>query len=839
MASKLEEIRTHYHTFVDDQVLTAKQLNGFIDYLDEQDRLSRVFLTGVGIVCGLAVKEADEKAITITQGVGLTTDGDLLMLQEPVSGVSIKTIAQRQVTFTRYRKFEDTSVHYPFFTRGDAQMELWELLPEGSDNSHPLGELPGLNDKTALLYLESYPNEGDLCSAIDCDNQGVEQVERLRVLLASQKDAAQMAREDTLLSKHFAASSFDELPEPAVPRVILNPGNTAGLEALKQAYQKALNHPGLQKSLVDGVALLYSRFKELLQLEPMKARFDKFPEALKKLAGFTPAAIPDDFQYRYDALKEVVACWNEIRELLFSSREECFPDIRAFPKHLLLGNLNEAGSESPRHRHAFYRSPAVASRKSVLRQCRSLVSRLLSMVENYQVKPGAVRITPSRILPPRGTGTAIPFYYNIGEGEDFLKAWDFSKTETLGHTRNLGYHREKLSKQPHVQEPLSFDIDRFNFFRVEGHQGKEYKEAAAEINAIKEQYGLPFDLKILSLDINKEEFNPGDHECEFEDLNFILQAWTTEQECVLAEASRLFSGFLTDEPGKNRIANQAAKNQALRARASSRETSNNLKMVKEQAPFIKKNNVILDNLFVEENTLGKLMSKALIDTAGGSVNDIIAGARELVKENVDETKWKESPEMQTLVFEQSIELMAYTHVLARQIPGSIMELDMTRITNYKLTLEQLCARVDKLKKEYQSKNLSPELKATLSVLISHLSGICCSAKKLEALQAEIDKRKERILLGLQLSEFIKQHPGLEHRAGVIPGGTFVLVYATTRQRKKGVLTRVAYETSNQVIADFSLPYLCCSGCSPVNFIIQKPSDPLPEDNVDEKDRPKK
>ncbi len=835
MASKLEEIRTHYHTFVDDQVLTAKQLNGFIDYLDDQDRLSRVFLTGVGIVCGLAVEEASQKAITITQGVGLTTDGDLLMLQELVSGVSIKTIAQRQITFTRYRKFEDTSAHYTFFTRGDAQVELWELLPEGSDNSYPLEELPGLNDKTALLYLESFPNEGDLCSAIDCDNQGVEQVERPRVLLVSQKDAAYMVKEDTLLSKHFAASIFDELPEPAVPRVILNPTSTADLEALKQAYQKALSHPGLQKGLIDGVGILYSRFKELLQLEPIKARFDRFPEALKKLAGFTPATTPADFQYRHDALKEVVACWNEIRELLFSSWEECFPDTRAFPKHLLLGNLNEAGSESPRHRHAFYRSPAITSGKSALRQCRSLVSRLLNMVENYQVKPGEVRITPSCILPR--TGAAIPFYYNIGE--DFLKAWDFSKTETLNHTRNLGYHREILSKQPHVQEPLSFDIDRFNFFRIEGHQGKEYKEAAAQIHAIKEQYGLPFDLKVLSLDINEEEINLGDHECEFEDLNFILQAWTTEQECVLAEASKLFSGFLTDDPGNNRVANQATKAKTLRAKSSSQETSNNLKMVKEQASFINKNNVILDNLFVEENTLGNLMSKALVDRGKGSVNDIIAGARELVKENVDETKWKDSPEMQTFVFEQSIELMAYTHVLAREIPASIKELDSTRITNYKLTLEQLCARVDKLKKEYQSKNLSPELKATLGVLISHLSGICCSAKKLEALQAEIDKRKERILLGLQLSEFIKQHPGLEHRAGVVPGGTFVLVYATARQIKRGVFTRVAYETSNQVIADFSLPYLCCSGCSPVNFIIQKPSDPLPEDNVDEKDRPKK
>jgi hypothetical protein len=27
---------------------------------------------------------------------------------------------------------------------------------------------------------------------------------------------------------------------------------------------------------------------------------------------------------------------------------------------------------------------------------------------------------------------------------------------------------------------------------------------------------------------------------------------------------------------------------------------------------------------------------------------------------------------------------------------------------------------------------------------------------------------------------------------------------------------------NTVVADFSLPYMCCSGCAPINFIIQKP-----------------
>lgn len=61
MAAKLTEITTQYHTFVDDQVLTKDQLNGFISYFEDQDRMTRAFLHGVGTVCGFKLKNVSEK----------------------------------------------------------------------------------------------------------------------------------------------------------------------------------------------------------------------------------------------------------------------------------------------------------------------------------------------------------------------------------------------------------------------------------------------------------------------------------------------------------------------------------------------------------------------------------------------------------------------------------------------------------------------------------------------------------------------------------------------------------------------------------------------------------
>lgn len=916
MAAKLTEITTQYHTFVDDQVLTKDQLNGFISYFDDQDRMTRAFLHGVGTVCGFKLKNVTAKSITLTQGVGVTTDGDLITLRQPVSAGGVKSIELEELVLKHYRKFEDKFAAYPFFQRVKTigkkvttePMELVELLPEETENSKPMESLSNLKEMTILLYLESYSKEGDLCTTTDCDNQGIEQVARLRILLVSKKDAEYIAKNDSVFSKHDVGQKFIQLPELAVRRVVLNQSNTASYNALKLAYHSAINSDNLPANLVNGMAELYSGFGNLLQLEALKNQFEKFPENLKNRIGFTPANVPFDFQYRYDFVKDLADTWNEIRCLLLSLKEECFPDINAFPKHLLVGNLDEVNVEPKQNRHQFYKSPALTCGISKLNHCRSLIQRIFEMMDGYGSKPGEVKITPSKKLPELSF-RSVPFYFRVDE--KLLKVWDFQKTEKFSHTKNLSYHHENLSGLPQIQEPLNFNTDRFDFLRIEGHQGKNYKTALEEIIDLRQKHGLAFDVKALSINVNNENLNVDDYECEFEDLNMLLRAWTAEQECVLAEVSQMFSGFSTAEPGKNvkevLVAGRKATESTLNLLSdASKETTESKRIftnlsaskstIEKQAEtqnifttYYSRSNVIPDNLVTEENTLGVLMKTAFEETQGGSVNDIIARANKLVTENVDQAVWAEQPEMKEFILDQSIELMAYTHVLSQRMPNVLIDVSAARVDTYKLTLKELCALVDKLKVRYQNIELSSNLKALMGVLITHLSGICCSAKKLEILLDEINKREENIIIRLRISEFIKHHTGLEHKAGVEPGGTFVLVYLNKIQteivrdenlsnlravenlrfteakslsvkeasnrvtelekytellrkenRSKDEITKfemlIAEERSslfgkvqaaaeipnNTVVADFSLPYLCCSDCAPVNFIIQKP-----------------
>ncbi len=897
MKFKLTEVTSQYHTFVANQVLTEAQLNEFINYFEDQDRMSRIFLTGTGIICGFKLKyDSENHVITISQGTGITTDGDLLKLQEDVSGFALKSVNVSQINFAWVKKFEDNFANYRFFKRlaskgktiKETPLDLWEILPEQTENAKVLGTLVGLEKMVVLLYLESYPKESDLCTAIDCDNQGVEQVARLRVLLVSQTDADYILGLDSLFSEHHKINTINSLPEVAVRRVVLNSSNTANYDALKKAYYSALSGDELFTNLSEGIKSIVTGFQNLLGLNISSSNLDSFISKLKNIVVFPAFSAPFNIQYRYDCIKDIVDTYNEILELLRDLNSVCNPDITAFPKHVMLGSVAEIGNEIQNYRHDFYKSPALTCGKQKMEHCRSLVLRMLQLISTFKTSTGELKITPSNKL-ANLSKKSIPFYYNVDA--DLLKNWDFSKTSKLKYNTNLGYHRDLLSKAPQIQEPLNFNIDKFDFYRIEGHQGKDYKTALEEIDDLKVKYGLAFDVKALSINMNQETLNVDDYECEFEDLNVLLKAWTAEQDCVLAQVSQFFSGYSLTEPGvnvkesaidikKGVLTNLAAGiTENTRAILVNATKDFQVKTNYYQPVTSFKSNVISDNLITSENTLGTVMKAALEENKDGSANDIIAKAGSLAAEKINADVWKEQAAVKDLVIDKSIELMAYSHVLTQKMPGNLTHISLDSVDEYKITLKQLCSLVERLKKIYQTVELSVTLKAFMGVLITQLSSICCSAKKLEVLLDEINKRKENIIVRLKLSKFVEKYPGLEHKAGVEPGGTFFLIYlnktsvstekpsteilettgsisaakrsfnlvtasaANVSVSKESIvnnvlvnekvaavsrldildrITKITDIPNNTVVADFSLPYMCCSDCAPVNFIVEKP-----------------
>ncbi|HEU4719029.1 MAG TPA: hypothetical protein VFU15_14395, partial [Bacteroidia bacterium] len=177
---------TTYPGFQNNQVLTSTQLNELAAYLDQQTRLTRLRLIGLGIACGLKQNfDSVTNTLTITGGSGITSEGYL--------------IETGDCAFTQYRSYTlPATLSYPPFMDGSTQVTLWELLrsdymPVSGEIVEPLdftfvnGTTAG-DKKVVLLFLEKVFVPNDSCLGKSCDETGGENTFTLRKLLVSVDD---------------------------------------------------------------------------------------------------------------------------------------------------------------------------------------------------------------------------------------------------------------------------------------------------------------------------------------------------------------------------------------------------------------------------------------------------------------------------------------------------------------------------------------------------------------------------------------------------------------------------------------------------------------------------
>lgn len=524
MNAKLNNITTQYRKFNPSQVLTEGQLNEFIDYFEDQDRLSRTRLSGVGVVCGfkstfidliaqpeMMMEKAQESdtsllhTLEIKQGVGVTTDGDLVTLRQKGATSSEATIDFDVKNYKYYREYTD-KFEYKHFRIEGQQEPLWELITEDEykalgTNTEGFKLLYDFRDtiynKVIILYLESYSNEENPCQDADCDNAGAEQVSNLKVLLADSGSVTNLiARgdaKDTIYKAHNAYEElFNGLPKIEAKRVILDADVKTAFD-LKARFQNATD---TAVKLSSGFGSIADMFKVSVNLGGQTL--------INKLTSLFENTSPrlEDYQYRYDLQKDLIDTYNEIKGLILHLDVDCCPSINSFPKHLLLGSVGaklEVGDHN-RLRHSFYNSPVTTNDDEHYERIIMLANRFVQKINGFQAYIGPIKITPSR-LDVRLGDKAIPYYYNVNK--PLLTQWNFEKTKTDRETYNLSYHTTNLAVEDFVQNPLNYNIDDNDFYRIEGHLGMPFETAYQNINDLKRQYGLAFDVMVLLL--NKDE----------------------------------------------------------------------------------------------------------------------------------------------------------------------------------------------------------------------------------------------------------------------------------------------------------------------------------------------
>jgi hypothetical protein len=935
MSQKLSTITPTYHSFTKDQLLTHNDLNEVINYFEDQDRLARICLSGVGIVCGFKVsQETDEGGtnfVKLTQGSGLTTDGDLLhLLFDNGDGTVGVADSNNQpsltkvidfVKLTKFRLFEDSEANYPqFIDTTPSQIQLFELIPEAVNGSTIFsGDANELSfeNRTIILYLDCYSNEPGACTSISCDSQGIEQVQQVRVLVVNDDDLQYLTNPDYLFNSRNVVDEFINLAEIEVPRIVLNQDNSNDLAVLASDYNTAVTSSSIVDNLDDALGTIAAR-----------VGFDASIISAQLGSIFNATTIvPVRFQYRYDLLKDVVDSYNEIKHLFIEDFPLCCPDIFAFPKHLLLGKLGTEtlSSEDNSNRHGFYPSPILTDKYNAREHLISILERIQLMLSNYTGGDAAaspIKITPSKIRKPLGD-RSIPFYYDPqydGDSQsELVKIWDFKRSTLRQFNRILGYNQSNEGINAIVQDPLKYNIDSYNFFRIEGLHNQSYRDALEEINLQKEEYGLAFDTKTLGITIDEtEDVDLNEYLCEFEDLASSLEACIDEQECVLGQASFLLSAFSIATEGTNNnratamgrtrsflspdfnltlAANlqpvrdlsvqstnfptspanstspvrgdfdvfqqesntdqfrrqQVQREEAPISRIQEFEYSKSIqsyaeiqtkeRVLTDQFQFVRDNikgdapveeevdlsgfeYSVIRNLYMEDDGIGRIVFDAFIEAEGYQSGDTF-GYMETEFDSLTGTggaaeDW--DADVKNVMLYLPGQILASAYAISLLIPTGLTAINADSIENFNRELDKLCSytrqyqalhrKVSKRGDTVFETGFNTDIFSLVELLNNRLADLCCVGEKLQSILDQVEDRKLRILSGLKLSNFIQDHPGLEHKAGVQPGGTFVIVYALN-ESGEGLVP------NGRVIADFALPYLCCSDCAPINFIVPK------------------
>jgi hypothetical protein len=315
---------TEFPKFVPDQLLTPLHLNQVFDYLDEQERLTRRCLIGIGIGCGLVPKaNATGTEITITHGSGVTSEGYLI----PWEGRTFNEfVAFDPVKERYYDRFVDTAVKQKRF-------DLWELVEAGTvEASQPLSGA-FLADKVVLLFVELLEENNKNCDPNSCDNKGVKVTVTFRPLLVTRTDAEHLIGESSgggeLISLQLSELRMRRFEVPATRL-----DDTA---SVFRGYLKLLDGPFL-RSVESALSAAYQRFlplvADLYPTNPFAGLANRFRFLFDGSLSVTQVL---HVQYYFDLFSDVLEGYAELRRCGAKLSGVCCPDPDLFPRHLLLG----------------------------------------------------------------------------------------------------------------------------------------------------------------------------------------------------------------------------------------------------------------------------------------------------------------------------------------------------------------------------------------------------------------------------------------------------------------------------------------------------------------------
>ena len=452
------DVTVFYPEFVPNQILTNTQLNQLREHLASQGLRTRLRLGGIGIACGWgwAVSSAVPPAIVLGGGYGISSAGELIEQCDPARYTHHRPYAdpdRDEAGALRYPQWRD-----PADATHQTQRAIIELVDEaamaGADAPEDAVAFtaadfagPGsiTTGRVLVLYLEHEPVDLNSCLVTSCDNKGLNINVRVRALLVKSSDL-------TPAPECAAPPELERIPRMHTVR---KPEQIANAAQLAQTFGDivAAHAPVLGRL----IKALFDAHAEFLGVEP----FQVADPLAGKLVGGEPA------QDRYDALADFAAAYNEAAVSAYPLVEQCCP-TDDFPRHLMLGALDS----TPSFRSEFQPAAIRNVMHGELDHVRTLFLRLRAMVDSLSLgaSPGAATIQPSHGAEYPLGRRAQPFYF-------------------AGVAADLWRPRPRCSvdpdwpwRRPLIATGLDTDYADTTWLRIEGHVGTAHAAAAGTIS---------------------------------------------------------------------------------------------------------------------------------------------------------------------------------------------------------------------------------------------------------------------------------------------------------------------------------------------------------------------
>lgn len=514
-------LNTKYPVFEADQVLSQKHLNGLVSYLEEQDRASRIHLLGIGIACGLELSFPAPNSVHISCGTGITSLGFLIPFEAGNYTHFKETTLSDGFLFPDTEKHEYLEGVLEYVNEYQAFQETIELLKEEEvaaavANNEKVEKLSDevLKGKVVMLLLEVGLIDEKNCVTIDCNDKGKRIEFKVRVLLIEEKLLS-----ETKFSQNFQNTTYLD----PIKLVKFNSPKTnliTGYQVLNQ-YDFLINKE--KKKISDAIKRVHDQYHAEFNTLSKYGRLGNVLHWIDKVYEEQIQGI--HIQYVWEWLHDIVATYNEIIAITtYNLFSDCI-DKGLFPFHLLLGTTEQDTKEDLHHHHRtpFFKVGVFSEEaKQQKEKLTILLEKLIHQVDFFalknEVKTGGIKITPSVLTDQKMDKKAIPFYYD--EIAILNNKWSPELAIKNKSHHLLSYNSDVYNVDDEfVTSPLEYDTEAYDFYRIEGHLGKNYVRALTDIIAQQEQHRLPFKtIALNAVDYRKQIIDVANQKGTWDDM---------------------------------------------------------------------------------------------------------------------------------------------------------------------------------------------------------------------------------------------------------------------------------------------------------------------------------